>query len=59
YIAGYLRRFETIGLLGYSYLEPDFVKMVGFVGVLSISYGRKGRDIDFNGFCVYTKAISI
>lgn len=55
YITG-LDRFETIGLLGYSHFEPCiFVKLVGFVGVLRAIQLRE-RHIDFEGFCVFTKA---
>jgi hypothetical protein len=46
------------GLLGEFYLQCLFVKLVGFVGVIEVD-SSKWRYIDYDGFCVYVKAVGI
>jgi hypothetical protein len=46
------------GLLGEFYLQGLFVKLVGFVGIIEVG-SSKWRYIDFDGFCVYVKALGI
>jgi hypothetical protein len=49
---------ETLGLLGTFYLDNClFVKLVGFVGIIRTGTHNTWRAIDFEGFCVYMKAL--
>jgi hypothetical protein len=48
---------ETLGLLGTFSLECFFVKLVGFVGIIEWGYHNTWRGLNYDGFCVYTKAL--
>ena len=48
---------ETLGLLGTFHLDCLFVKLVGFVGIIRWGYRNSWRWLDYDGFCVYAKAL--
>ncbi len=48
---------ETLGLLGTFSLECFFVKLIGFVGIIEWGYHNTWRGLNYDGFCVYTKAL--
>ena len=48
---------ETLGLLGTFSLECFFVKLIVFVGIIEWGYHNTWRGLNYDGFCVYTKAL--
>jgi|GEM_PF-3367849 len=51
---------ESKGLLGeFNFFTGFFVKLIGFVGIIEVGSRNSWRWIQYDGFCIYCKALGV